>query len=211
MTPAGPDCESAVNATGACELRRKVAAAAAIGVVGSLLTQAATLRAAAEEQAHAPSWSALFWPTVNFAILVGVLYYFLKTPFVEYLRDRSTSIRRDIQEAAALTQSASAQMAEIDRKLEALPREIAALKQRGLEDTSAEEQRIAREATAERDRLLEQARREIEFQVRIAKREILEHAANVAVNLATERITKAITPADQERLADAYLDQVKPN
>ena len=73
----------------------------------------------------------------------------------------------------------------------------------------AEGQRIAAAATADRDRLLEQTRREIDLQVRLAKKEILEHAAEVSVQLATERIKKEVTPADQDRLVDRYLDQVK--
>ena len=39
-------------------------------------------------------------------------------------------------------------------------------------------------AAAERDRLLEQTRREIELQVRLAKRELVEHAADLSVQLA---------------------------
>ena len=45
--------------------------------------------------------------------------------------------------------------------------------------------------------------------MRLAKKEILEHAADLSVQLATERIKKEVTPADQERLVDRYLDQVK--
>ena len=82
------------------------------------------------------------------------------------------------------------------------------MKTRGAEEIAAEEQRIAAMAAAERDRLLEQTRREIELQVRLAKRELVEHAADLAVQLATERIKKNITPADQERLVDRYLQQV---
>ncbi|MFN2428261.1 MAG: hypothetical protein ABR587_17635, partial [Candidatus Binatia bacterium] len=62
----------------------------------------------------------------------------------------------------------------------------------------------------ERERLLEQTRREIDLQLRLAKRELVEHAANLSVQLATERIRNDITPADQDRLVDRYLDQVKP-
>ncbi len=68
---------------------------------------------------------------------------------------------------------------------------------RGAEEISAEEQRIAAAAAADRERLLEQTRREIELQVRLAKKEILEHAADLSVQLATERIKKEVTPADQ--------------
>ena len=45
--------------------------------------------------------------------------------------------------------------------------------------------------------------------MRIAKKEILDHAADLSVQLATERIKKEVTPDDQSRLVDRYLDQVK--
>jgi F-type H+-transporting ATPase subunit b len=161
------------------------------------------------EEAHGSSLAALLWPTVNFAILVGVLWYFFKAPFAGYLQERHTSVRRDLVEAASVKAAAAAQLAEIDRKLQALPAEIAALRARGAEEIAAEEQRIAALAAAERDRLLEQTRREIDLQLRLAKRELVEHTADLAVQLAGSRIQQQITSADQERLVDRYLDQVK--
>lgn len=162
-----------------------------------------------ETAAHEASLADLFWPVVNFAILCGVLYYFLKTPLSTYLKDRSEAIRRDLVDAANLESAATAQLDDIDRKLKALPGEIDALRTRGREEIVAEERRIAQQASAERDRLLEQARRDIDAQVRLAKRALTEHAADLAVQLATDRISRETTPADQARLVDRYLAQVK--
>ena len=149
------------------------------------------------------------WPVANFIIFLGVLYYFFNKPFTEYLTGRSASIRKDLVEAAELRANATAQLAAIEQKLQALPGELNTLRTRGAEDIKAEEQRIAAAAAADRDRLLEQTRREIELQVRLAKKEILEHAADLSVQLATDRIKKEVTPADQDRLVDRYLSQVK--
>jgi F-type H+-transporting ATPase subunit b len=162
-----------------------------------------------DEGEHGSSLAALIWPTINFAILVGLLWYFLKTPIATYLQDRHTSIRRELVEAANVKATATAQLAEIDRKLQALPGEIEALRTRGAEEIVAEERRIAGLAAAERERLLEQTRREIDLQLRLAKRELVEHTADLAVTLAGDRIQQQITPADQQRLVDRYLDQVK--
>jgi F-type H+-transporting ATPase subunit b len=162
-----------------------------------------------EAEAHEASLADLFWPVVNFAILCGVLYYFLRGPLTAYLEDRSQSIRKDLVDAAALKSAATSQLDEIDRKLKALPDEIDALGRRGREEVAAEEQRIAHQAAAERDRLLEQARRDMDVQVRLAKRELTEHAADLAMQLATDRIAKETTPADHARLVDRYLEQVK--
>jgi F-type H+-transporting ATPase subunit b len=163
----------------------------------------------AEGAAHEASLADLFWPVVNFTILCGVLYYLLKTPLTTYLHDRGASIRKDLVDAAAIKTAATAQLEEIDRKLKALPGEIEALRTRGQAEVVAEEQRIAQQAVADRDRLLEQSRRDIDVQVRLAKRELTEHAANLAVQLATDRIAKETTPADHARLVDRYLEQVK--
>ena len=149
------------------------------------------------------------WPVANFIIFIGVLYYFLNQPIRDYLAGRSATIRKDLVEAAELRAAANAQLASIEQKLQALPGELSALRTRGADEIKAEEQRIAAQATADRDRLLEQTRREIELQVRLAKKEILEHAANLSVQLAAERIRKEVTPADQDRLVDRYLSQVK--
>ncbi len=154
-------------------------------------------------------FSALLWPTANFAILFGGLWWFFKEPIASYLRDRHSSIRKDLVEAANVRTAAAAQLVEIERKLQALPAEIDALRRRGAEEIAAEQQRIGVAAAAERERLLEQTRREIEVQIRLAKRELVEHAADLSVQLAADRLRHEITLDDQDRLVTRYLEQVK--
>jgi F-type H+-transporting ATPase subunit b len=145
---------------------------------------------------------------LNFGILVGVLVYFLKTPIAGYLSGRSTQIRQDLVAAAELRRTASAQLEEIQKKLAALPAELAALKSRGEEDVQAEKLRIADAARLERERLLDQTRREIEMRLRMARRDLTEYAAQLAVSIAEDRIKRTITPEDQLRLVDRYTTQL---
>jgi F-type H+-transporting ATPase subunit b len=201
----------------ACELKNKVATAV-FASTSLLLSVSAFAQEHAQEvhvEAHEVSLAEMIvkmaWPVANFIIFIGVLYYFFNKPFAEYLSGRHTSIRKDLVEAAELRNHANAQLAAIDQKLQALPGELNALRTRGAEEIKAEEQRIAAAAAADRERLLEQTRREIDLQVRLAKKEILEHAADLSVQLATDRIKKEVTPADQDRLVDRYLSQVKEN
>lgn len=215
---------------GACELKNKVlsaAFAACLLISGTAVAAAqehppaAPTTAAQAEGEHAPAEGehhdesiggmilGMGWQVANFIIFVGILYYFLNQPIRGYLASRHGAIRKDLVEAAELRAAANDQLARIDAKLQALPGELAALRARGADEIASEEQRIAQQAAADRDRLLEQTRREIDLQVRLAKKEILEHAANLSVQLATDRIRKDVTPADQERLIDRYLSQVK--
>jgi F-type H+-transporting ATPase subunit b len=161
----------------------------------------------AEEEHGESVWA--FWGRVfNFAALVGLLVYFLRSPFRSYLAERGTQIRTDLVTAAAMKEDASRQIAEIDAKLKQLPAELDNLRARGQREIAAEEARIRQAAAAERDRLLEQTRREIELQLRGVRRDLVTHAADLAVQVARERIRSHITTDDQRRLLDRYLEQV---
>jgi F-type H+-transporting ATPase subunit b len=204
----------------ACEKRLKRRPAWLVGAVFALLLYAPAPRAAqpehaaaavageAEGEKHGSGIVDMIARLVNFAILAGTLGYLLKSPIATYLRDRDAQIRNDLVEAASMKQSAADQIAEIDRKMKALPSELEALRAQGAQDIALEEERIRTAAAAERDRLLEQARRDIDLQVKIAERDLVNHAATLAVAVATERIKKAITDEDQKRLVDRYVKQL---
>lgn len=171
--------------------------------------QHAEKETSAEEHESGGGWGATIAKTVNFAILVGVLVYFLRAPFTAYLTGRISKVREDLVSAQQTRETAARQLADIDAKLKALPLEIEALKQRGAEDIQSERKRIEEAAAADRQRLLDQTRREIEMRLRIARRELLELTAERAVGAARERITKSITAEDQARLVDRYAAQLK--
>ena len=166
----------------------------------------------AAEQAEAPHGQTILQTVakiVNFAILGGVLFYFLRTPIRTYLASRATTIRQDLVTAAEMRSAATAQLAEIEKKMRALPAELDALKARGAEDLKAEQARMAEAAAAERERLIAQTRREIQARLRMARRQLTDHAATLAVQIAEERIKRTITPEDQLRLVDRYAAQLR--
>jgi F-type H+-transporting ATPase subunit b len=164
---------------------------------------------AAGEEHEAGGWSATIAKTVNFAILVSVLVYFLRTPLTAYLTGRIAKVREDLVSAQQTRETAARQLAEIDAKMKALPLELERLRQRGAEDITAERTRIEEAAEADRQRLLEHTRREVEMRLRIARRELLELTADRAIGIARERIEDAITPDDQARLIDRYGAQLQ--
>jgi F-type H+-transporting ATPase subunit b len=166
--------------------------------------------ASAGEEAHAGrGWVDVVARLVNFGILFGTLWYLLKSPLGQYLTDRGAQIRRDLVEAAEMRRAAGEQIAEIDRRLAALPRELDELRAQGAAQIAAEEVRIRTAAAAERERLLEQAKREIDLRVKVAERDLVSHAADLALAVASDRIKATITDEDQTRLVDRYVGQLK--
>jgi len=204
----------------ACERAHKLTRAAAVALFAIWMSGApiaayqqpeparsAAGEAQAEEQGH-PVVD-MIARLVNFAILAGSLWYLLRSPLATYLDDRGKQIRSDLVNAAEMKQAAAAQIEEIERKMRALPGELEALRAQGAQEIAAEEERIRTAAAAERDRLLDQARREIDLQVKVAERELVAHAAELAVGVASERIKKNITDDDQKRLVDRYVQQLR--
>ena len=161
------------------------------------------------EAAHEQTMVQTIAKLANFAILAGVLVYFLKGPIGVHLATRASTIRQDLVTASEMRAAATAQLADIDRKLKTLPAELEALKSQGAQDVVAEQARIAQAAAVERERLIEQTRRDIETRLRLARRELTAHAAQLAVGIAEARIRQSITPEDQLRLVDRYTAQLK--
>jgi F0F1-type ATP synthase membrane subunit b/b' len=154
------------------------------------------------------------WATVarlfNFALLAGALVFLLRSPFGAFLDSRKVQIRKSLTDAAATREDATRQLVAIDEKLKALPGELDALKRRGTEEIAAEEERIRQASDAERARMLENARLEIGRRAHVAERRLHRRAGELAVDVATDRVKRTITDADQRRLLDKYLEQVGP-
>jgi F-type H+-transporting ATPase subunit b len=161
------------------------------------------------EAAHDES----IWPTIarlfNFAVLLGGLIYLLRSPLAQHLASRRQQIRGGLDAARETTATATAQLAELDRRLQNLPAELEALRVRGVEEIAAEERRIQAKAEAERKRLVEEMQRDVDVRVRVARKALAEHAADLAVGLAADRVRHTITDADQVRLIDRYTAEVK--
>lgn len=164
---------------------------------------------AAAEGPHEQTTLQTLAKLANFALMAGVLVYFLKSPLTAHLESRAAHIRQDLVTAAEMRAAATAQLAEIDQKLKGLPAELDALRAQGARDVAAEQARIAAAADVERTRLLEHTRHEIETRLRVARRELTAHAAQLAVNVAEARIRQSITPEDQLRLVDRFTTQLE--
>jgi F-type H+-transporting ATPase subunit b len=162
---------------------------------------------AAAEEAHS-LWPT-FWKIVNFAILVGLLVYFLRGYVSTYFRTRTETVRRELVEAASLRSEAERQLSDVRSQLAALPAELETLRRHGEEELASERARMKAATEQVREQLLERTRRDIEFQFRQARRELVAHIADLAMSLARRRIERNITLEDQVRLIDRYAAEVQ--
>jgi len=183
--------------------------AGSIGVLAaaSQLTQTDSVHA--EEEHDTPLLETIARLT-NFAVLVGILLVLLRGPLGIYLSDRSDQVREGLAQARATSAEAAQQLEAIKERLLTLPDELEALLARGQEEVAAEDKRLRESTEAARQRLIEESRRELALQLRVAKQHLTQHAAALATRVAAQRIQDNLSAADQLRLVDRYVDQVRP-
>jgi F-type H+-transporting ATPase subunit b len=175
---------------------------------GAVLLPAVALAAGA---GHADSGVILkdfIWRCVNFAVMVGLLAYFVSKPIRNGLQNRRADIEKTLADAAAARDAAEAKARDYQEKLAKAAGEIESIYAA-----------IRREGELERDRILASAREmaaKIEQEadakaasaVARARTELRAEAARLAVELAEELLAKSVTAADQQRLVDEYMQKV---
>lgn len=148
------------------------------------------------------------WRCINFAVMVGLLGYFISKPIRNGLQSRRAEIEKTLADAAAARDAAEAKARDYQEKLTKAAAEIESIYAA-----------IRREGELERDKILASAR---EMAVKIeqeadakaagavarARAELQAEASRLAVSLAGELLAKNVTAADQKRLIDEYMQKV---
>jgi len=145
---------------------------------------------------------------VNFAIIVGLLVYFLRKPVRDMFRNRSADIEKAMEESREARARAVAALTDMERKARELEAEtrtlIAEAQARGEKDRQAlveEGKKIARD-------IQEQIKTGTDIEIQKAKAELAAEAALLAVDLAEGKIKSTITKQDHERIVKEYISSV---
>jgi F-type H+-transporting ATPase subunit b len=150
--------------------------------------------------------SQLLWKFANFAILAGLLGYFLYKKAGAFFRSRTEAIRNDIEEAGRLRREAEERAAGMERRIENLQAEIESLRAGARAEMAAENERLRLETEAGFEKMRRQAEQEIASAAKAARHEVQAHAAELAVDLAAGKLRALMTPTADEALAGAFLD-----
>lgn len=144
----------------------------------------------------------------NFALMVGLLVYFLKKPIRNGLRNRREEIEKTLQEAQAAKAAAEAKYQEYSEKLEKATEEIAAISQSILREGEHERDKILATAREMSVKIQQEADAKAANAVANAKTELREEAARLAVELAEDLLKRDFSAQDQKRLVEEYMQKV---
>lgn len=148
---------------------------------------------------------ALGWMMFTFAVFVTLLFVWARRPLARHLESRSAGIRKALEEAQQARADAEARAAETEARLAQLDAEVAALKEEFRNQGQAEFARLEETARAAAARIAKDAEDTIQAETARARESLKAEGARLALGLAEERIARAMAPADQQRLAQAFI------
>ena len=149
------------------------------------------------------------WRVINFLILVFFLVKFLKEPLSRFFKESARSIREKLQGTEEAYLLAQQELGEVEKQLESLDAETLKLRTTIGEIGEKERDKIIANARQMAEHVLEKARLEAVYSVEQAKSELRRQVIDEAVRTAEDSVRKLINQADQERLVNEYLHNLK--
>lgn len=148
------------------------------------------------------------WRVMNFVVLVVVLFFVLRKPISQTLSSRIKNIREQLESLEAQKAEAEKQLTQYNEKLSQLESEAEKIVEGYIKQGNEAKAKILKEAEATAEKLQVQARRNIEHEFGKARQELQREVVEKSLVKAEERLKKAITAQDQDKLVDEYLDKV---
>ncbi len=126
--------------------------------------------------------------SLNFAIIVVIVFWAVRKFVPGMLRDRSASIQQALQEARTASQDANRRLADIENRLRQLDVEIGQMQAAAEKEAQAEDGRIQKAAEEDIRKVALAAEQEIAAAAKQARRELTTHTAGLAIALARKQI-----------------------
>ncbi len=158
---------------------------------------------------HGIAWGDLFWPFVNFFLLVGIIVFFTRKPFSEFFKSRTEKIENSIKEAAEAKALAEKTLAEVRERLKNSEQETGQIIDAARKTGEKEKEALIAEGEHMKQKIVEQAKASIEFELEKAKQSLKSEAALLALEAAEKEISSRLGSGEQEKLIDEYIKKIE--
>ena len=144
-----------------------------------------------------PEQAATAFTVANFVVLAALVGWFLLKTLPKTFRNRTTSIQKNLVDARAATEEASARLRSVEERLSKLDEQIAALRAQADKDSALDEQRIRAGIEEDKQKIIAAAEQEIVAATTLAHRQLQQYAAELAIDQAQRKL---VVTAETDRL-----------
>ena len=150
----------------------------------------------------------LFWRTVNFIALLIILIKFLAKPIGNALAGRRQQVINELETLQEKRNTAERSYKEFEARLAGMEKEMEGIVQRAIAQAENEKVKILVDAEKAAEDIKRQAEAAIQAEIVEAKRALRDEIADQAAVMAEELIKKNLTPEDQVKITEQYLDRI---
>ena len=153
----------------------------------------------------------VFYQALNFFLLIGVLYFLLRSKVTQFFNKRHDTLKVAVNESKRLKDEAEKRHQEYTVKLQKLETDMA----HSLEKMRSEGEQLKKKVVAEAQKtaqfIEEETRKIIATELERAKKQLFEEALEKTLDKA-QKITKAgIQQKDQQKMHEEFIDRVGAN
>ena len=159
---------------------------------------------------HSPSINDIWFPLGNFLIYAFIIVKFALPPVRDFLKTRREGVVSNIAQASAKKQRAEALVSEYKAKIAGLDNEIQMMHATLREEGEREKSRLVSEAQTLAEKIKEDTQFLADQEVKIARQQLRQEIANQAEAAARALVQRHLTAADQERLAQEFIQNIGP-
>jgi F-type H+-transporting ATPase subunit b len=147
----------------------------------------------------------LFVQVLNFLILLFVLWKLLYKPFMAKMDERTTAIKKSLEEAQLARAEAQRQQEENASQLRQAYAEAQAIRDAAMKEAAEEQRKLVEGARAESQRLVESAKAQMDNDVRRARDELQREVAELSTAVAERLIRRSLRDDDHRRIVDEAI------
>jgi F0F1-type ATP synthase membrane subunit b/b' len=151
----------------------------------------------------------LIAPTINLAILIAAMVYYLRAPLRNFIQTRHATVRDELARVRELLQKARSQHSEFSAKLNAMGAEVASYRDMAKEDAQATKQRLVSEAQRLSANIVGDARTGASGLYSELKGQLRSEMAGKVMIRAEKVLRDRLTANDRERIRQEFSNQVE--
>ena len=146
---------------------------------------------------------------INMFLFLGALAYLLGGPVRGAFAARTEAIRKATEEARMRREKAEQVASDIQARLTQIELEVQQIRERATSEGERQKRELMTAAETESQKIVQAARNEVENRLKHARRELTEYAGQLSAERAEAILKQTITEADQRRLFEQSLKDVR--
>jgi len=150
----------------------------------------------------------LVWRVMNFVVLVVVLVKFLSKPLAHGLTSRRQQIMDQLEDLSERREEVEKSYKECEGRLSRIDEEVKGILETARKQAELEKARIVADAARSAEDIRRKAELAVQHETAMARHTLRAEVADQAMTMAAELIRKNLTPADQTKLIEEYLERV---